>query len=77
MENRRQADYPVLLTHSTPSSGQDTDSSSGFQVPCGDLSGLLIVSGGFPGQRRGLCRRIFSPFHVDSDSEGRSIIPEL
>ena len=44
----------------------DSDSSSVFQVPCGHLSGLFIVSGGFPSQRSDLCRRMFSPFHVDS-----------
>ena len=44
----------------------DSDSSSVFQVPCGHLSGLFIVSGGLPGQRSDLCRRMFSPLHVDS-----------
>ena len=44
----------------------DSDSSSVFQVPCGHLSGLFIVSGGFPSQWSDLCRRMFSPFHVDS-----------
>ena len=44
----------------------DSNSSSGFQVPCGHLSGLFTESGGFPGQRSDLCRRMFSPFHVDS-----------